>query len=104
MKSTSPSKVWRPNDEPHPTVPGATVCMIENVFTKHGKVRHERHREAVMKFPDGGWITVSAHPSTGNLGIASYHNGADRVDVLNAMIDEQAAWLESVRRPRKIAA
>lgn len=103
MANTDPSKGWTPNAKPHPTVAGAHVHMIENVRTKHGKVVHTLHREVVMKFPDGGWITVQAYPQNGNLNIASYYNGADRLDVLTALIDEQVAWLEAERRPRKAA-
>ena len=83
--------------QPHPTVKGAHVYMIEQITGKRKELRV--HREAVMTFPDGGWITVQAHPKTGQLGIASYYNGPDRVDVLNELIAEQTEWLQ--KRPSR---
>lgn len=81
-----------PSKQPHPTVKGAHVYIIEQITGKRKELR--THREAVMTFPDGGWITVQAHPKTGHLGIASYYNGPDRVDVLNELIAEQTEWLQ----------
>lgn len=101
MHTQGRARIWTPNDQPHPTVPGAIVCMVEQIVGKRREYR--RHREAIMRFGDGGWITVQGHPNSGQLGIASYYNGPERVETLNALIAEMTAWLETERQQRTAA-
>lgn len=90
-----------PSKQPHPTVKGAHVYLIENIVGKRKELR--THREAVLLLPDGGWIQIQASRKTGQLGISAFYMDPKYVDTLNAMIAEQTDWLNGTQTKQEAA-